>query len=206
MIWRDSRTGSGPSPDTDIFGARVSPNGTVLDPTGIAISTAPNMQAEPHLTFDGVDYFAVWNDARRHPPQTQPPLDVFGTRISPAGALLDGTSDTGGITICTAHVAPAIKFYPSAVFDGTQYFVVFSVVGFSSPAGIYYARVTTNGDPLDGPPDQLGPSISGPPAGASRLVYPTIVASGVRSALAWVDNIELSSAAKDIVGVIIDPF
>jgi hypothetical protein len=206
VIWRDTRTGSGPSPATDIFGTRVASNGTVLDPTGIAISTAPNMQGEPDLTFDGTNYFAVWLDARRYPVQTQPPLDVFGTRISPAGMLLDGTSDAGGIAISTAGVTPNVTAYPSVVFDGKHYFVVFSVVGFSPPAGIYYARVATSGSLLDHPPDQLGVSISGPPPSYSRPVYPVIVSNGLRSVLAWVNNTELSGATKDIVGVTMDPF
>lgn len=206
VIWRDTRTGTGPSPDTDIFGVRVSASGVVLDPNGIAISTAANMQDWPHVTFDGSYYFAVWPDARRYPPQTQPPLDVFGTRISPTGALLDGPSETGGIAICTADVGYAVKLHPTAVFDGTQYFVVFSVVGFSPPAGIYYSRITSSGNLLDGPSDELGPPISGPPGSFSRLVYPAVVSNGVRSVVAWIDNIEASGEAKDIVGVIIDPF
>jgi len=84
--------------------------------------------------------------------------------------------------------------------------VIFSVVGFSPPAGIYYARVATNGTLLDQPPDQLRPSISGPPPSYSRPVYPVIVSNGLRSVLAWVNNTELSGAAKDVVGVTMDPF
>jgi hypothetical protein len=204
-IWRDTRTGSGPSADTDIFGTRVAPDGTVLDAAGIAISTAPNLQAEPSLTFDGTNYFAVWLDARRYPVQTQPPLDVFGTRISPAGTLLDGTSDAGGIAICTAGVVPNVLSYASAVFDGVHEFAIFSVVGFSPPAGVYYARVTTGGALLGHAADQLGPSISGPPPSYSRPVYPAVVSNGLRTIVAWVNNTELSGAGKDIVGVTMDP-
>jgi hypothetical protein len=206
VVWRDTRSGSGPSADTDIYGTRVSAGGAVLDTGGIAISTAPNMQGEPHLTFGGGSYFAVWSDARRYALQTQPPLDVFGTRISPAGTLLDGTATDGGIAICTAQVSGGITYYPSAVFDGTRYLVPFSVVGFPPflLAGIYLARVSTGGALLDRAPGELGPSISGPPPGFSRLVYPVIVSSGLRSVLAWVDNTELSGTAKDIVGVVLD--
>jgi len=57
-------------------------------------------------------------------------------------------------------VAPNVASYPSAAFDGTHYFVIFSVVGFAPPAGIYDARVTTSGSLLDHPPNQLGPSIA----------------------------------------------
>ena len=206
VIWQDTRSGSGPSSDTDIFGTRVAPDGTVLDSTGIAISTAPNVQGDPALTFDGTNYFAVWMDARRYPVQTQPPVDVFGTRISPAGTLLDGSSDAGGIAIATAGVDPNVMSYASAVFDGAHEFVTLSVVGFSSPAGVYSARVTTGGSLLDHPPDQLGPSLSGPPPSYSRPVYPVAVSNGLRTIVAWVNNTEIASGSKDIVGITLDPF
>jgi hypothetical protein len=205
VIWRDTRTGSGPSPDTDIFGTRVAPNGTVLDTAGIAISTAPNVQDEPQLTFDGTNYFAVWTDTRRYPPVTQPPVDVFGTRISPAGALLDGAADTGGIAVFTAVVVPGVVTNPAVTFDGTDYFVTFAVLGFVSPAGIYDARVSTSGALRDGPADRIGRSLSGPPGTSARLVYPAVAYSGGRWVIAWVNNIE-GGSAKTIVGVSIDQF
>ena len=206
VIWRDTRSGSGPSSDTGIYGARVALDGTVLDPAGIAISTAPNVKGEPQLTFDGTNYFAVWSDARRYPVQTQPPLDVFGTRISPAGTLLDGAADVGGIAISTAAVVPNVMAYPTVAFDGTNEVVIFSVVGFSPPAGVYFARVTTGGALLDHAPGQLGPSISGPPPSYSRPVYPAIVSNGLRSIIAWVNCTEIANGSKDIVGVAVDQF
>ena len=204
VVWRDTRSGSGPSDDTDIYGTRVSTAGTVLDPAGIAITTAPHIQGEPDLTFDGTNYLAVWPDARRYPSQTQPPFDVFGTRISPAGALLDGTASAGGIAICTAAVAPAINFYPSATFDGTNFLVVFAAFGFDPPAGVYLARVSRDGMLLDRPPSDLGTAI-GRPSAYARLVYPVVVATSFRTVVAWVDNTELGLALKDIVGVVMEP-
>ena len=206
VIWRDTRTGSGPSADTDIYGARVSAAGTVLDAAGIAISTAPNLQGEPQLTFGGGNYLAVWEDARQYPAQTQPPLDVYGARISPAGALLDGPAGTGGIAICTAAVAPGVTLYPSAAFDGTSYLVVFAVVGYSAPAGVYLARVSGGGALLDRLPDDPGPSISGPPPAVSRLVYPVVASTSLRTVLAWVANAEVAGSAKDVVAVVMDRF
>ena len=203
VVWQDTRTGSGPSPDTDLYGTRVSPAGTVLDSVGLAIATAPNFQGEPQLIFGGADYFAVWVDARNHPLISQPPLDLFGTRISPAGTLLDGPAASGGIAIRTADVAPGTLFYPSAIFDGTNYLVAFAVTDFFPPAGVYLARVSAGGALLDGPPDQLGPSISGPPASASRFVYPAIALDAETVLVAWVDNIELSGSVKSIVGTIV---
>jgi hypothetical protein len=198
VIWRDTRSGSGPSADTDIYGTRVSATGSVLDPSALAISTAPNMQGEPNLTFDGTNYLAVWSDARRYPSQSQPAQDVFGTRISPDGDLLDGAASSGGFAI--SAVASTSISYTSAEFDGTNFLISFAVDGFHSPAGVYLARVSRGGALLDRSATQLGPSISGVPATASRPVYPVVVSTSARTVVAWVDNTELGGEAKDVVG------
>jgi hypothetical protein len=206
VVWRDTRSGSGPAADTDIYGTRVSPGGTVLDAGGIAICTADNIQGEPQAVSDGTNSLVVWNDARNHPPGSQPPLDVYATRVSSVGALLDGSASSGGIAINTVDVTPELKFYPWAGFDGTDYIVPFAVTGFSAPAGIYYARVSTGGVLLDGSPGTLGPSVSGVPPTASRFVYPAMISGSEISLLAWVDNTELSGSAKKIVGTLVARF
>ena len=48
----------------DIYGARVRTNGTVVDATGTAFSTAPGGQFDPDLAFDGTNYLVVWSDYR----------------------------------------------------------------------------------------------------------------------------------------------
>jgi hypothetical protein len=98
VAWRDTRTGSGPSSDSHVFGTRVTPQGTILDSSGIAICTAPGPQGEPHAAFDGQNYFVSWSDAR----QTNSFFAIYGARISTAGLLLDGPPDSGGIPIDTA--------------------------------------------------------------------------------------------------------
>ena len=63
VVWADYRSGT----SCDIYGARVSPAGRVLDPAGIAISTAADDQSAPALAFDGTNYLVVWQDSRsRH--------------------------------------------------------------------------------------------------------------------------------------------
>lgn len=205
VAWRDTPSGSGPADDTDIYATRVSPTGAVLDPAGLPISTAPRFQGNPRLTFDGVNYFAVWSDARRYPSQVQPPLDVFGTRISPAGALLDGTASAAGIPICTASVeAVGVIVDPSTTFDGTNFLVTFAVEGYNPPAGIYLARVSSSGVLLDRPSSELGPAIGRTSLGhPTRLVHPEVVSTGFRTVVSWVDT--ESGPSKDIVGVVMEP-
>src|SRR5439155_1590563 len=67
----------------DLYGARVSPAGAVLDPNGIAISTAGYDQYSPALAFDGTNYFAAWEGRQSGN------WDVFGARISRAGHVFD---------------------------------------------------------------------------------------------------------------------
>jgi hypothetical protein len=205
VVWRDTRSGSGPSDDTDIYGARVTKAGAVLDPAGIPISTAPHVQGEPRIIFDGTNYFVVWVDERNT--QTYLDNDIYGTRMKTDGTLLDGPADTGGIAINTTSGNTG---YVSAVFDGTNYFVVWSVPNFTffydQPSGIYGARVSMNGSLIDGPSTGTGISISVPPPAFSIFVYPDMLFNGKNSLIVWVDNAEQSGATKGIDGVLIYPY
>ncbi|WP_242342219.1 InlB B-repeat-containing protein [Anaeromyxobacter terrae] len=78
VVWQDSRGSTG----RDIYGARVTPDGTVLDPGGIPISTALEHQVEPAVAFDGTSYLVVWEDRRSGF------ADVRGARVSPNGTVL----------------------------------------------------------------------------------------------------------------------
>ena len=78
VVWQDSRGSTG----RDVYGARVSPDGTVLDPGGIPISTALEHQVEPAVAFDGTSYLVVWEDRRGGF------ADVRGARVSPDGSVL----------------------------------------------------------------------------------------------------------------------
>src|SRR5215203_3118143 len=83
VAWHDRRSGN------DIYGARVSLAGAVLDPGGIPISTAPNPKGRPALAFDGTNYLVAWEDGRLGP------VHIYAARVSSAGAVLD----SGGIAI-----------------------------------------------------------------------------------------------------------
>jgi hypothetical protein len=69
---------------TDIFGARVTKSGVVLDTAGIPVSRAYGNQEYVTIAFDGQDYIAVWEDCR-----SSSSRDIYGARIAPSGAIVD---------------------------------------------------------------------------------------------------------------------
>ncbi|MCX6844419.1 MAG: hypothetical protein NTX53_19325, partial [candidate division WOR-3 bacterium] len=95
-----------------IYGARVTPQGTLLDPSGLAISQAAyNDQYSPALGFDGTNFLVVWQDNRGGP------SDIYGARVTPAGTVLDPS----GLAISQAAYS---QYSPALGFDGTNFLVV----------------------------------------------------------------------------------
>jgi hypothetical protein len=130
-------------PADNIIGARVSGDGVVLDPAGIAISHAENMQQRPSAAFDGTNYLVVWDDNRSYTS-----YDLYGTRVTPNGAVLE----PNGMPVSTSSGG---QLFPSVAFDGTN-FMVGWLDSRSSEWDIYGGRVTPAGTVLD--PDGLAVS------------------------------------------------
>src|SRR5262249_50026855 len=78
VVWSDNRVAT----DPNVFGARVSTAGAVLDPDGVLISGAANGQFSPRATFLNGTALVAWEDRRI---DTQG--DIFGTRVTLGGAL-----------------------------------------------------------------------------------------------------------------------
>jgi hypothetical protein len=93
VVWSDARNAT----DVDVFAARVSIAGAVLDQDGVNITTgAANGQFAPVIAFTGGIYLTVWEDRRNDGNG-----DVFGTRLrggaslqilDPAGVGYGGTA------------------------------------------------------------------------------------------------------------------
>lgn len=150
VVWIDSRSG-----EYDIYAARVSKAGAVLDPSGIAVSTAKGMQRTPSVSFGGSNYLVVWED-RRNVSQ-----DIYGARISTAGSVLDNK----GFAICTAQ---GDQYPPTVAHDGKNFMVVWSDRRDGKNFRVYGARVSAGGAVLDkpaipiskAPGNQTSPSIA----------------------------------------------
>ena len=121
----------------DVYGARVLPNGTVLDPNAIPISTAPNSQQMPSVAYDGVNFLVTWDDARAVPFNP----DIFGARVTASGTVLD----PGGIPIAARS---AIQAEPAVAFDQVNYLVAWHD-GSATTYDVFATRVTPGGGILD---------------------------------------------------------
>jgi hypothetical protein len=82
VVWDDLR-----STDFDIFGARVDRNGTVLDTSGIPITTKTRTQIEPEVAFNG-SFLVAWEDEYR----SAGVYDIEGARVRTDGTVVDNPS------------------------------------------------------------------------------------------------------------------
>jgi phosphoribosylformylglycinamidine (FGAM) synthase PurS component len=179
VVWYDGRNTS-----HDIYGARVTPSGTVLDPSGIAISTAFNDQQFPSVTSDGNYHFVVWHDYRNGYPN----IDIYGARVSNDGVVIDPS----GIAIATATNE---QMYPEIAFNGTNYLVVWSDERIDLQYYIYGARVTQSGTVLD----PTGIAIS------NHGVYPKVASDGVNYLVGWDCDTDIYGARVSQSGTVLDP-
>jgi len=131
VVWDDTRDGQ-----MNIYGAQVNPLGSVQDPTGKSICTAPKDQQAPVVAYDGSDYLVVWTDKRG---ATQ---DIYGTRIDGSSKVLDAS----GIAISKAANS---KLYPAVAAGKTGFLVVWEDHRKSGDPNIYGARVNRAGEVLD---------------------------------------------------------
>jgi hypothetical protein len=180
IVWQDLRMGT-----PDIYGARVDHNGIVLEPDGIAVSSAPRSQEFPSVASDGTDYFAVWHDARD---STNTQYDIYGARITADGILLD----TNSVAI---FVGTAQQTEPSIVSDGTDYFIVWEDWR-AQVLAIMGARVDSLANVLD--PNGIG--ISGMPS--MMEWYPSLAFNGTDYLVVWADD--RNGIDPDIYGARVD--
>ena len=107
VVWEDFRDQS--NFDGDIYAARMAPDGTVLDGSGILISNAPGRQRRPRVGWDGDNYLVAWLDGAPGSEQ------IIGTRVTPGGQVLD----PAGIPIAASPVGSF-----SVAASGENYLVV----------------------------------------------------------------------------------
>ncbi|MEO0092021.1 MAG: T9SS type A sorting domain-containing protein [candidate division WOR-3 bacterium] len=187
ITWLDDRDGD---EYYDIYGARMSRSGVVLDPQSIPISVAPNSQVLPRVAFDGINYFVVWCDDRL----SYEDYRIFGARVSSAGIVLDPQ----GI-----QITQNFGIYPAIVYNGTNYFVGWTEMNYWWEGDIYGARVSTSGVVLD--PQGLPISTA-----QSDQFLPAIIFDGIRYFVTWTDyrswnDYDIYGSRVTLQGQVLDP-
>jgi len=99
VVWEDLRNGT----DHDVYAARVTEDGKVLDPDGFAVSKRPNNQAWPAVAFADGQYLVAWMDARQYPV-----YGIYFARVSTAGKV----RDADGLPIDVEDAAKIAKATP----------------------------------------------------------------------------------------------
>lgn len=141
VVWHDDRNGV----DYGIYGARVAQTGEVLDPRGIVISDTIRDQSYPSVSFNGVEYFVVWQDYRNGAD-----YDIYGARVQTSGDVLDPS----GIPVSAKSTR---ERYPNLASDGTNYLVVWEDdVWGGSPLYEDYDITAARVDPFGNVLDPLG--------------------------------------------------
>lgn len=125
VAWTDERTGN-----SDIYGAWIATDGSVLDPNGFPISTAGGYQRAPAIAFDGTNFMVAWQDNRNNLD-----WDIYASRVTPGGAALDPL----GIPVASGNNTQQA---PAIAFDGTNYRIVWSEGG-----DLWSRLVTVGGAP-----------------------------------------------------------
>ncbi len=133
----------------DIYAARVRDDGTVLDASPLAVSTAPDSQERPQVTFHDGIFLVTWHDLRNGSD-----WDVYGARITPEGKLLD----PGGFPIAKG---PHSQAMPAVAAAPGGFLVVWQDFSNGRFYRLFTARVDTEGkataaSPLRRPRGQRG--------------------------------------------------
>jgi large repetitive protein len=127
VVWRLESAGL----QWNIYGARVSPTGEVLDDP-IPLGTTPLQEREPSVAWDGTNHLVVWSDG----------ADIVGRRVALDGEILDD------VPIVVSSAANN-QWRPSVVWNGSNFLVVWEDYRLGRDATIYGARVSAGGAVLD---------------------------------------------------------
>jgi len=133
VVWQDDRNGM----DNDIYAARVSPAGIVLDPDGFAVDADTDAVRYPAVCFNGADYLVVWEGLNR----VTWDADLYGALVSPAGTITRPK-----FTVSSADYDQRM---PAIAHGPTSSLVTWQDGRVSGGSDIFAARITPAGTVLD---------------------------------------------------------
>ena len=163
-VWADFRGGT----DFDVYGARLSRTGAVLDAAGIAIATGAGAQDGPDVAWDGTRFLVAWEDAAAGA------SDIRAARVSAAGAV----EDAAGFTVSSAM---GTQRAPAVGFNGTDFVVAWTDFRGGATSDVYAARVTGSGTVRDA----TGLAVS---TAAGSQSAPDVARDGTDVVVVWTDT------------------
>ncbi|QSQ15212.1 Ig-like domain-containing protein [Myxococcus landrumensis] len=157
VVWRND------SSFNEVMGARVSRTGQVLDPQGLRLATAPNLDGLISLASDGSRFLVVWEQS----PFGSSRNDVMATLVDSDGSVRSPSP------IDVAQQAQSEQ-WPQVAFNGTDY-----VVTWVHDKRVHGARVSADGAVLDPTPLAISPPSH------SVSTSPSITFDGVTTFVTW---------------------
>ncbi|GEM_PF-2796881 len=107
VTWSDRRSGL-----YRVYAARVSPDGTILDPEGVLVTSGSSLdQTEPAIAWNGTHYLVVWTEL------VTTFTDIKAMRLTPTLARVDASP----ITLCNLDLD---QNAPAVAWNGTHFLVV----------------------------------------------------------------------------------
>jgi len=161
VVWHDTR-----DTETDVYGARVTFSGDVLDPDGFLISDARYEQTEVAVASDGTQFFVVWQDRRIGN------WSIYGARVNVSGSVLDAF----GIPICNPLDGNR-RTVPDVAYCNSSYLVLWQDDR-NVQSKIYGSRVSVSGTVLDGTGVEACPC-------QGQQFDPALAFSGETALMAW---------------------
>jgi hypothetical protein len=162
VAWAEHRT------DNNIYGARVSSAGALIDTTPLPVNESLGDQMDPAVAWNGTFVLVTWRDSR--------PLTVgtaiYGARISAAGSI----QEPAGFVVSDAV---GNQLTPAVASDGSNFLVVWWHQS-ADGGDIYGARVTGAGVSTD----LAGVVISN---AANQQSSPAVAWNGNRYLVVWED-------------------
>jgi hypothetical protein len=132
VVWEDYRSGV-----NNIYAARISPTGVVLDPDGFAVAAADTFYDEaPVVCFPGPNYLVVWGGNNINNWET----NIYGALVNPAGQVVKQR-----FAVCDQM---GDQYTPSVASGPTNSLVVWQDES-TYPTTICAARVRSDGVVLD---------------------------------------------------------
>ncbi|MFL5731583.1 MAG: S-layer homology domain-containing protein [Chloroflexia bacterium] len=167
----------------ELRAARVAPNGTVMDPSGVPVYAPqfPHAPYNPTIAFAGDEYLLAWADNN----------DIKGERLSTALAPM------GGLITISAQIGN--ENMPDVASNGTDFFVAWQDGRDLQTVEVFGARVAHAGQVLD----PAGIDIS---AGNGGFPSPDVIWDGTQWFVTWeANNSSVYAARVASTGTVLDP-